>query len=76
MYLVHSHPDPFIPPTESLKLAEALASSGKGRLTILRIFDHVRPSFPDPTISNVLRVYIPEGTKLLRLIANLISNRR
>lgn len=75
VYLVHSDPDPFIPHTESLKLAEALAPSGKARLTILRIFDHVRPSFPEPTVSNILGVYLPEGTKLLRLIADLLSNR-
>jgi dienelactone hydrolase len=76
VYLVHSDPDPFIPHTESLKLAEALASSGNARVTLLRIFDHVRPTFPDPTISNMLRVYLPEGTKLLSLIADILSQRR
>ncbi len=75
VYLVHSDPDPFIPHTESLKLAEALAPSGKARLTTFRIFDHVRPSVPEPTVSNILGVYLPEVTKPLRLMADLLSNR-
>ncbi len=74
--IVHSQPDPFIPHTESLALAEALGREGKVRLEVLRLFRHVRPELPDGTLGNVLRVYIPEGVTIYRLIFDLLRQRR
>ena len=74
--IVHSDPDPFIPHTESIALADALGREGKVRLEILRLFRHVQPELPSTTLGNFLRVYLPEGLKVYRLIFNLLRQRR
>ncbi len=74
--IVHSDPDPFIPHTESIALADVLGREGKVRLEILRLFRHVQPELPDTTLGNVLRVYLPEGLKVYRLIFDLLRQRR
>jgi acetyl esterase/lipase len=74
--IVHSDPDPFIPHTESLALAEALGREGKVRLEILRLFRHVQPELPDTDLRNIVKVYLPEGWKLYRLIFDLLRQRR
>jgi len=74
--IVHSDPDPFIPPTESMALADTLGREGKVRLEILRLFRHVQPELPETTPGNVFRVYLPEGLKVYRLIFDLLRQRR
>jgi acetyl esterase/lipase len=74
--IVHSDPDPFIPHTESLALAEALGQKGKVRLEILRLFRHVQPELPDPTFETIVKVYLPEGWKVYRLIFDLLRQQR
>lgn len=74
--IVHSDPDPFIPHTESLALAEALGSEGKVRLEILRLFRHVQPELPDTDLQNIVKVYLPEGWKIYWLIFDLLRQRR
>src|SRR3990170_4868053 len=74
--IVHSDPDPFIPHTESLALAKALGYSGRVRLDILRLFRHVRPELPETTLGNFLRVYVPQGLNIYRLIFDLLRQRR
>lgn len=74
--IVHSDPDPFIPHTESLALAEALGREGKVRLEILRLFRHVQPDFPERTLGTILKVYLPEGLKIYHLIFDLLRQRR
>ena len=74
--IVHSDPDPFLPHTESMALADALGREGKVRLEILRLFRHVQPELPDTTLGNLFRVYLPEGFKVYRLIFDLLRHRR
>lgn len=74
--IVHSAPDPFIPHTESLALAEVLGREGKVRLEILRLFRHVQPELPDFTFGNIVKVYLPEGWKIYRIIFDLLRQRR
>jgi len=74
--IVHSEPDPFIPHTESIALADALGREGKVRLEILRLFRHVQPELPSTTLGNFLRVYLPEGLKVYRLMFDLLRQRR
>jgi dipeptidyl aminopeptidase/acylaminoacyl peptidase len=74
--IVHSEPDPFIPHTESLALAEALGREGNVRLAVLHLFRHVRPDFPEATLRNVVSVYVPEGASIYRLIFDLLRQRR
>jgi len=74
--IVHSDPDPFIPHTESVALAEALGRRGKVRLEILRLFRHVQPDLPKKTLGTLLKVYLPEGLKIYRLIFDLLRQRR
>lgn len=74
--IVHSDPDPFIPYTESLALAEAMGREGKVHLEILRLFRHVQPDLPEPTLRNMVTVYLPEGWKVYRLISDLLRQRR
>lgn len=71
-----SDPDPFIPHTESLALAEALGRKEKVRLEILRLFRHVQSELPDTDLRNVVKVYLPEGWKIYRLIFDLLRQRR
>ncbi len=74
--IVHSEPDPFIPHTESLALADALGREGRVRLEVLRVFRHVRPALPAATLGTVWNVYIPEGVNIYRLIFDLLRQRR
>lgn len=74
--IVHSNPDPFIPHTESLALAEVLGRKGKVRLEILRLFRHVQPELPDTDFPNIVKVYLPEGWKIYWLIFDLLRQRR
>jgi acetyl esterase/lipase len=74
--IVHSEPDPFIPHTESLAMAEAFGRHGRVRLETLGVFRHVQPALPEVTPGNVLRVYLPEGWKVYRLLFDLVRQRR
>jgi dienelactone hydrolase len=76
LLVVHSDPDDFIPPTESLRLAAALQSRGNVHLALLTVFDHVRPTFPTLTLGSFFRVYLPEGSKVFWLIFDLVRQRR
>jgi dienelactone hydrolase len=76
LFVIHSDPDDYLPKTESLRLAAALASRGNVRLVLLRTFDHVRPDFPPLSLDNVFRVYLPEGAKLFGLLFDLLRERR
>jgi acetyl esterase/lipase len=74
--IVHSDPDPFIPHTESLALADALGREGRVRLEVLRLFRHVRPALPEATLGAVWNEYIPEGATIYRLLFDLLGQRR
>jgi len=74
--IVHSDPDPFIPYTESLALADALKREGRVHLEILHLFRHVQPDLPDFTLGNLFTLYLPEGLKVYRLIFDLLRQRR
>ena len=71
-FIIHGVPDDFIPHTESLRLADALSGPDRSRLVLLRIFTHVRPTLPPPTLSNLLFIYIPEGIKFFSLTYHLL----
>lgn len=73
LFIVHGVPDDFVPHTESLCLYDALPDQSRAHLVLLRIFSHVRPSFPRPTPSNILFVYLPEGAKFYALIYDLLQ---
>ncbi len=72
LFLLHSDPDDYIPATESMRLAAALRSRGKVRLVLLRSFAHVRPEFPALTLRDFFGVYLPEGSKIFRVIYDLL----
>ena len=76
LFVVHSDPDDYLPQTESLRLAAALEPRGNVRLTMLRVFDHVRPNFPKFGMDSLFRVYLPEGGKLFGLVFDLVRQRR
>jgi dienelactone hydrolase len=76
LFVVHSDPDDFMPKTESLRLADALASRGNVHLALLRVFNHVRPDFPALTPGSLFRVYLPEGRKVFWLVFDLVRQRR
>lgn len=73
---MHSDPDPFIPHTESLALAEALRHKGEVRLAILHLFRHVEPEIPGLTSDTTLKLHLPEGWKIYRLIFEPLRQRR
>ncbi len=74
--IVHSDPDPFIPYTESLALADTLKREGRVHLEILRLFRHVQPDLPEFTLGNLFKLYLPEGFKVYRLIFDLLRQKR
>jgi dienelactone hydrolase len=76
LFVVHSDPDDFMPKTESLRLATALESRGNVHLALLKVFNHVRPDFPSLTPGSLIRVYLPEGRKVFRLVFDLVRQRR
>ncbi len=76
LFIVHSDPDDFMPMTESLRLAAALQSRGDVHLSLLRVFNHVRPNFPKLSVESFFRIYIPEGGKVFWLILDLVRQRR
>lgn len=76
LFVVHSDPDDYIPQTESLRLAAALEGRGNVHLTLLKVFDHVRPNFPKLGVGSFFRVYLPEGGKVFWLIFDLVRQRR
>ena len=76
LFIVHSDPDDFIPMTESLRLAAALQSRGNVHLALLKVFNHVRPNFPQLSLDTIFRTYLPEGSKLFWLIFDLLRQRR
>ncbi len=75
LFIIHSDPDDFIPTTESLKLAAALSPQGNIHLALLKVFNHVQPSFPKLSLDSFFRIYIPEGGKVFWLIFDLIRQR-
>jgi len=76
LFIVHSDPDDFIPMTESLRLAAALQSRGNVHLALLKVFNHVRPNFPQLSLDTIFRTYLPEGSKVFWLIFDLLRQRR
>lgn len=76
LFVVHSDPDDYMPKTESLRLAAALESRGNVHLTLLKVFDHVRPNFPKLAVDSFFRVYLPEGRKVFWLLFDLLRQRR
>lgn len=76
VFIVHGEPDPFIPHTESLRLADALKGKGRYHLGVMRIFQHVRPTLPTLNLKNLFTIYLPEAVKLYALTYDLLSQRR
>ena len=76
LFIVHSDPDDFMPNTESLRLAAALQSRGNVHLALLKVFNHVRPNFPQLSLNTFFRTYLPEGSKVFWLIFDLLRQRR
>jgi len=76
LFVVHSDPDDYMPKTESLRLAAVLESRGNVHLTLLKVFDHVRPNFPKLAVDSFFRVYLPEGRKVFWLLFDLVRQRR
>ena len=70
MILSHGVPDPLIPHTETLRLADALKESGRPdvSVTLLRLFRHVDPARPAGTESLGLLGKVQEGWKFFRLV--------
>ena len=70
MILSHSIPDPLIPHTETLRLADALKESGRPdvSVTLLRLFRHVDPARPAGTESLGWLEKVQEGWKFFRLV--------
>jgi len=72
LFIAHSNPDPSIPFTESLHLAEAAADPARVHLLLVGGFRHVQPQFPPLTWSSFWNFYLDEGRRLFVWVYRLV----
>ncbi len=71
--LLHSRQDRIIPFEESKKLFAALKQQNKkAQILELRVFDHVNPILPKPTLRNLFTLYLPEFWRLYQAAWKII----
>lgn len=71
--LLHSQQDRIIPFEESEKLFAALRQQNKkAQILELRVFDHVNPILPKPTLNNLFTLYLPEFWRLYQAAWKII----
>ena len=74
LIIVHMSSDPSIPSSESLRMAEAAkARSIRHSLTILNIYGHTRPNWPQFGAGSLFHVYLPESWKFMRALRETLS---
>src|SRR5215469_6225528 len=76
LILVHGLEDPVIPSQQSVEFAQAARARGLDcSLTLLRMYGHVNQVRPPIGVSSLVRFYIPEALRLLRVVNRLTSYR-
>jgi acetyl esterase/lipase len=74
LIIVHIFSDPSIPSEESVKMAAAARARGiPYSLTILNMYGHTRPEWPDLGIRSLFAFYLPEGWKFIRALNEILS---
>jgi hypothetical protein len=74
LIVVHLSSDPSIPSSESLRMAAAAAANRiPHRLTILHLYGHTRPDWPNVGFRNLFGLYVPEGWKFIRVLGEVLS---
>jgi hypothetical protein len=72
LFIAHSNPDPSIPFTESLRLAEAAPDPARVHLVLLGYFRHMQPRLPPLTWAAVWDFYLGEGRRLFLWVYRLL----
>ncbi len=76
LIIVHLASDPCIPSVESRLMAEAAKAQGVPySLTILNIYGHTQPEWPDFGIRSFFGIYLPETWKFMRALHEVMSYR-
>ena len=74
LIIIHMISDPCIPFTESLRMAEAAKARGiPHSITILRMYGHTRPEWPELGVGSLFSYYIPESWKFIRVLHEVLS---
>jgi len=74
LIIVHIASDPSIPSTQSQRLAAAAQAMGiPHRLTLLNMYGHTRPAWPEFGVRSLFSFYIPEGVKFGRVVNEILS---
>lgn len=74
LIIVHISSDPCIPSTQSVKMAEAAKALGiPYSLTVLRMYGHIQPAWPDFGLRNFFGFYIPESLRFMRVLHQIVS---
>jgi hypothetical protein len=74
LVIVHMASDPSIPSSESIRMAKVAKERGiPYSLTILNMYGHTRPSWPEIGIVSIFRFYAPEGLKVMRVVNKIMS---
>jgi hypothetical protein len=71
LILSHGIPDPLIPHTETLRLADALKERPNVSVTLLRLFRHVDPVRGEEMESLGILETVEDGRKLYRLVDSI-----
>jgi fermentation-respiration switch protein FrsA (DUF1100 family) len=72
LFVAHSDPDPSIPFTESLRLAEAAPDPARVHLVLLGSFRHMQPQLPPLTWGTLWEFYLGEGRRLFLWVYRLM----
>lgn len=76
LIIVHGAHDPFIPASESLALAGfAREHEIAHTLTLLNIYGHTHPVWPEFGLRSLVGFYLPEGMKMARLALHVLALR-
>jgi pimeloyl-ACP methyl ester carboxylesterase len=74
---LHLRSDLSIPSSESVRLVDAVLSNGnRASLTILDMYGHTRPQWPNLGIRTVFGFYLPEGRKFFSVLRRVLSYAR
>jgi hypothetical protein len=74
LILVHGINDPSIPAQQAVRFDEAARSQGlSSKLTLLRMYGHVHPILPDVGLTSVFAFYLPEASRFLIVVNQVLS---
>ncbi len=74
LLMVHMASDPAIPSSQSARMSEAAASQGiPYTLILFNLYGHTTPDLPERSLGHLLRVYLPEGLRMIRLVNQVLN---